>query len=267
MSAQRARDSAAAFLASVEVGDLATGAIAEIEHSSLLVRLDGYAEHPVGVVGPLALSWQTWGPLDERYAVGQRISAEVTAVDLKEGCAWLSLAATENPELWAFRKTLGSGARVSGKVAAIENFGVFVDLDEGPDHPVFPGVGFITIPELSWDWFESPHDIVAVGQRVTCMFLGFDTHLGEARLSLKILQPDPWRTFADEHAPGDVLPGTVTKVVPFGAFVRIGKQLEGLVHRDVPGGPEWDTLEPNRSVTVVVTEIDAERRRISLAWP
>ncbi|WP_307813117.1 S1 RNA-binding domain-containing protein [Streptomyces sp. N35] len=143
---------------------------------------------------------------------------------------------------------------------------VFVDLDDGPEHPVYPGVGFITIPELSWWGFESPHDIVEVGQRVTCQFLGFDTHLGEARLSLRAARPDPLRAFANEHRVGDVLPGTVTKVVPFGVFVRVGGPLEGLVHRDLSGGPEWDALVPGLPVTVVITEIDCDRRRIALAW-
>ncbi|MBC9713402.1 S1 RNA-binding domain-containing protein [Streptomyces sp. TRM66268-LWL] len=174
----------------------------------------------------------------------------------------------EYPELWTFLSGLERGTHVSGTVAGIENFGVFVELDEGPRHPVYPGVGFITIPELSWVRFESPHEIIEVGQHITCQFLGFDTHQGEARLSLKILQPDPFQAFADERALGDVVPGTVTKVVPFGVFVRIGDDpFEGRVHRDLAGGPEWDTLEPGVPVTVVITELDRDRRRISLAWP
>ncbi|MGW1376991.1 hypothetical protein ACWD6P_22365, partial [Streptomyces sp. NPDC002446] len=55
----------------------------------------------------------------------------------------------EHPELWAFLESLQRGERLAGAVAAIERFGVFVALDDGPDHPVFPGVGFITMPELS----------------------------------------------------------------------------------------------------------------------
>src|SRR4051795_12291300 len=91
----------------------------------------------------------------------------------------LPLVATENPDLWAFLKSLRPGEIRSGVVAAIEPFGVFVDLDDGPDHPVFPGVGFISIPELSWRRFDAPSDVVQVGQRVTCEVLQFDTWNGE----------------------------------------------------------------------------------------
>jgi small subunit ribosomal protein S1 len=62
----------------------------------------------------------------------------------------MSTAATENPELWAFLKSLRAGELLSGQIGSIERFGVLVALDDGPDHPIFPGVGFITIPELSW---------------------------------------------------------------------------------------------------------------------
>ncbi|WP_348538493.1 S1 RNA-binding domain-containing protein [Streptomyces sp. 4R-3d] len=65
-------------------------------------------------------------------------------------------------------------------------------LDDGPVHPVFPGVGFITIPELSWRRIEAVSDVVRVGQRVSCEFLQFDTWNGEARLSLRATEPDPF---------------------------------------------------------------------------
>lgn len=67
---------------------------------------------------------------------------------------------SENPELWAFLDSLHRGEFLSGTVAAIERFGVFVALDDGPDHPVFPGVGFISMAELSWRHFKAATDVV-----------------------------------------------------------------------------------------------------------
>ncbi|MFI6899477.1 30S ribosomal protein S1, partial [Streptomyces sp. NPDC050256] len=60
---------------------------------------------------------------------------------------------SESQELWAFLASLHCGDILSGTVAAIEQFGVFVSLDDGPAHPLFPGVGFIVFPELSWRRF------------------------------------------------------------------------------------------------------------------
>ncbi|MER5276754.1 S1 RNA-binding domain-containing protein [Streptomyces sp. NPDC002809] len=71
---------------------------------------------------------------------------------------------SESPELWRFLEALHHGDIMSGTVAAIEPFGVFVALDDGPDHPTLPGVGFLGIPELSWRRFDDPADVVQAGQ-------------------------------------------------------------------------------------------------------
>ncbi|MDX3510660.1 S1 RNA-binding domain-containing protein [Streptomyces caniscabiei] len=158
---------------------------------------------------------------------------------------------------------------LGGTVAAVERFGVFVALDDGPEHPLFPGVGFITVPELSWRRIGDVSEVVRVGQRVDCEFLQFDTWNGEARLSLRALQPDPLQGFADRVGVGRRLSGRVTKVVPFGVFVEVGEGIEGLVHLSEL------TVEPVESpdgvvrvgdeMTVVVTEVDRVRRRVALS--
>lgn len=127
---------------------------------------------------------------------------------------------SENPELWAFLESLHRGEILSGTVTAIEPFGVFVALDDGPDHPVFPGVGLITISELSWRHIEAASDVVQIGQRVSCEFLQFDTWNLEAKLSLRVMRPDPFHAFADRNAVGRKLHGQVTKLLPFGIFVQ-----------------------------------------------
>ncbi|MFD7897177.1 S1 RNA-binding domain-containing protein [Streptomyces sp. NPDC059743] len=221
----------------------------------------------MGAVGRLDLPWVQFSAAP--VEVGRRITAEVTAIDLDEGRAWLSMAATENPELWAFLASLHRGEILSGTVAAIERFGVFVALDDGPGHPVFPGVGFITVPELSWRRFEAVSDVVQVGQRVSCEFLQFDTWNGEARLSLRATQPDPFQAFADGITVGRTLDGQVTKLVPFGVFVQVADGIEGLVHlRELAWTPveaPEEVVRVGDEVTVVVTEIDRERRRLTLS--
>lgn len=176
---------------------------------------------------------------------------------------------SEHPELWTFLESLPCGEHLSGTVTAIERFGVFVALDDGPDHPVFPGVGFITVPELSWRRIEAASDVVRVGQRVSCEFLQFDTWNLEARLSLRATQPDPFQAFAGSIAVGQRLDGQVTKLVPFGAFVRVADGIEGLVHlRELSWTPVQnpsDVVRVGDGITVLVTEIDRERRRLALS--
>ncbi|RCV55901.1 S1 RNA-binding domain-containing protein [Marinitenerispora sediminis] len=176
---------------------------------------------------------------------------------------------SEHPELWAFLESLHQGQLLSGTVAAIERFGVFVALDDGPGHPVFPGVGFVTIPELSWSRIKAASDVVQVGQRVWGRFLQFDTWNLEARLSLRATRPDPFQTFADRVAVGRELPGRVTKLVPFGFFVRVAEGVEGLVPlrepTRTPVVDPSDVVQVGDEITVVVTGIDRARRRLTFS--
>lgn len=176
---------------------------------------------------------------------------------------------SEYPGLWVFLESLRCGEFLSGTVAAIERFGVFVALDDGPDHPLLPGVGFISFAELSWQRFETASDVVQVGQRVTCEFLRFDDWNLEARLSLKAMQPDPFQAFADSITVGQKLRGQVTKLVPFGVFVQIADAIEGLIHlwelAWTPAEHPSDLVHVGDEVTVVVTEIDRQRRTLSLS--
>ncbi len=183
------------------------------------------------------------------------------------GMDWQS----ESPELWAFLESLHPGDILSGTVAAIERFGVFVALDEGPAHPLFPGVGFLTFPELSWRHIDAATDVVQVGQRVSCEFLQFDTYNAEARLSLKALEPDPLQAFADRTAVGQELRGTVEKTVSIGAFVDLGDGITGLLpFREAHGRPAATPVEDfeiGQQIAVVVTMIDPPTRRVLLSRP
>ncbi|RPE43951.1 small subunit ribosomal protein S1 [Streptomyces sp. Ag109_O5-1] len=255
------------FLATIQVGDVCHGTIAAVSRSGISVVLDGFTDRPLGTVRPLDDFWHRC--LAETAVVGQRVSGEVVAVDVDAGRVRLSTAATEKPELWTFLKGLRPGEVLDGTVAAIERFGVFVALDEGPEHPVFPGVGFITFPELSWRHFDAASDVVAIGQRVSCEFLQFDTWNGEARLSLRAMEPDPFLVFVEGIAVGQRLSGRVTKLVPFGVFVEVADGIAGLVRlselSSVPVAAPEDVVQVGDRLTVVVTDVDRERRRLSLS--
>lgn len=163
---------------------------------------------------------------------------------------------------WAFLKTLRRGQVVTGTVTAIAGFGVtFVDIG-----------GFTTminIPELSWRPIDHPSDVIAVGQEVTAEVLDIDMAREQVSLSLRATQEDPWPQVAQRI--GQVVTGPVTKIVPFGVFVRIEDRedgLQGLVHTsELDETPEKD-IEVGDALTVKITEVDTVRRLIALshAW-
>ncbi|MGI5506073.1 S1 RNA-binding domain-containing protein [Lentzea sp. CA-135723] len=169
--------------------------------------------------------------------------------------------AEAHPELHAFLCGLRPGQHLSGTVAAIESFGVFVALDDGPPHPFFAGVGFVTVAEVAWEHIDDLADVLEAGQRVTGEFLDHDTWNMEARLSLKALRPDPLRAFAGTATIGQEIRGLVTEVVPFGVFVRVADGIEGLLHeKDYASTPPREGDE----VVVVLAAIDPARRTVTL---
>jgi small subunit ribosomal protein S1 len=173
--------------------------------------------------------------------------------------AWLEQTQSEVRQ--TFLTTLLKGQVRSGVVSSIVNFGAFVDLG-GVD-------GLVHVSELSWKHIDHPSEVVEVGQEVTVEVLDVDMDRERVSLSLKATQEDPWQQFARTHQIGQVVPGRVTKLVPFGAFVRVDEGIEGLVHiselaeRHVEI-PE-QVVQVGDDLLVKVIDIDLERRRISLS--
>jgi small subunit ribosomal protein S1 len=111
--------------------------------------------------------------------------------------------------------------------------------------------------------------VVAIGDTVRIKVLDIDRDRQRISLGLKQTQEDPWQRVISTHRPGDVLEGTVTKVVAFGAFVEILPGVEGLVHiselADHHVENPSEVVEPGASLNVKILEIDEERRRLSLS--
>ena len=107
-------------------------------------------------------------------------------------------------------------------MSSIVNFGAFVDLG-GVD-------GLVHVSELSWKHVDHPQEVVTVGQEVEVEVLDVDLERERVSLSLKATQEDPWKEFERTSTAGSIIDGQVTKLVPFGAFVRVAPGIEGLVH-------------------------------------
>ena len=197
--------------------------------------------------------------------VGRELEAKIIELDKNRNNVVLSrrayLEQTQSEVRTNFLQTLQKGQVRSGVVSSIVNFGAFVDLG-GVD-------GLVHVSELSWKHIVHPSEVVEVGQEVTVEVLEVDFDRERVSLSLKATQEDPWQAFARTHAIGQVVPGKVTKLVPFGAFVRVEDGIEGLVHiselaqRHVEV-PE-QVVKVGEDVFVKVIDIDLERRRISLS--
>ncbi|MDN5852097.1 MAG: 30S ribosomal protein S1 [Actinomycetia bacterium] len=197
--------------------------------------------------------------------VGQELEAKIIELDKNRNNVVLSrrawLEQTQSEVRQNFLTQLQKGQVRKGVVSSIVNFGAFVDLG-GVD-------GLVHVSELSWKHIDHPSEVVEVGQEVTVEVLDVDLDRERVSLSLKATQEDPWRLYARTHAIGQIVPGKVTKLVPFGAFVRVEEGIEGLVHiselaeRHVEI-PE-QVVQVGDDAMVKIIDIDLERRRISLS--
>jgi len=198
--------------------------------------------------------------------VGKAIEAKIIELDKNRNNVVLSrrawLEQTQSEVRTTFLKELQKGQVRSGVVSSIVNFGSFVDLGGGVD-------GLVHVSELSWKHIDHPGEVVEVGDEVTVEVLDVDMDRERVSLSLKATQEDPWQHFARTHAIGQIVPGKVTKLVPFGAFVRVEDGIEGLVHISELAERHVELPEQvvgvGADIFVKVIDIDLERRRISLS--
>ena len=148
-----------------------------------------------------------------------------------------------------------------GVVSSVVNFGAFVDLG-GMD-------GLVHVSELSWQHVSHPSEVVSVGDKVKVKVLEVDLDRERISLSIRRLQPDPWSSTVADLKVGDVIEGAVTKIVNFGAFVRVREGLEGLIHISElshqrvahPG----DVVHEGQTLKLRIISLDSERHRLGLS--
>jgi small subunit ribosomal protein S1 len=198
--------------------------------------------------------------------VGQELECKIIELDRNRNNVVLSrrafLEESQSEGRKTFLQSLRKGERRVGVVSSIVNFGAFVDIGGGVD-------GLVHVSELSWKHVDHPSEVAAVGQEVEVEVLDVDLERERVSLSLKATQEDPWREFERKHQMGEIISGSVTKLVPFGAFVRVGEGIEGLVHiselSDQHVESPEQVVQVGEEVRVKVVDVDVSRRRISLS--
>tara|TARA_Y100000591_G_C21762599_1_gene660928 strand:- start:54 stop:1271 length:1218 start_codon:yes stop_codon:yes gene_type:complete len=197
--------------------------------------------------------------------IGMELEAKIIELDKNRNNVVLSrrafLEETQKEQREEFLDLLKPGERRKGVISSVVNFGAFVDLG-GMD-------GLIHVSELSWQHVDHPSAVVTIGDEVDVEVLEVDLDRERISLSLKATQKDPWKEFADSHRVGELVYGRVTKLVPFGSFVQVGDNIEGLVHISEMSEHHVELPEqvvtPGEELWVKIIEIDLERRRISLS--
>ena len=239
-------------------GGTVTGQVIEVVKGGLIVD--------IGLRGFLPASLVELRRVRDLHPyIGETLEAKVIELDKNRNNVVLSrrafLEEAQQEQRQAFLDELKSGEIRDGVVSSVVNFGAFVDVG-GMD-------GLVHVSELSWQHVSHPSEVVSVGDKVQVKVLEVDLDRERISLSIRQTRDDPWESFSGVHGVGAIVDGKVTKTVPFGAFVSVADGVEGLVHVSEIAmhhveSPELE-LSVEQPVKVKITEIDGERRRISLS--
>lgn len=197
--------------------------------------------------------------------IGMEIPMKILETDTKRNKLILSQRLAVQEEKAAQREkiltTLESGTEVTGEVVRIADFGAFIDLG-GLD-------GLLPISEISWERVSHPSDVLKVGQVITTKVLKVDREKGHISLSLKQMQPDPWKEIEDKFQDGQVINGKVRKIQSFGAFVQIYPGVDALLPTvemsEQPNVKPEEIVQVGQEIKAIIKKFAPKEHKISLS--
>lgn len=241
-----------------KAGEIVTGEVIEVVKGGLILDIGLRGFLPASLVDLRRVK-------DLDMYLHTQIDARVIEMDRNRNNVVLSrrvlLEEGRKNERAEILEKLAKGMRLKGNVSSIVDFGAFVDLG-GID-------GLVHISELSWSHVNHPSEVVKVGDEVEVEVLDVDLSRERISLGLKQTTEDPWVKLVEAFPVGSIAEGRVTKLVPFGAFIALADNVEGLVHISEMALKHIDTpaqvAKVGNDVKVKVMEVNPERRRISLS--
>ncbi|MDE2773037.1 MAG: 30S ribosomal protein S1 [Gemmatimonadota bacterium] len=241
------------------VGQVREGVVKNITDFGAFIDLGGLD----GLLHITDMSWGRVGHPTEVVHIGAAIDIKVLDIDWNRERISLGLKQLL-PYPWReIDKKYPIGSRVRGRVVSITNYGAFVELEKGVE-------GLVHISEMSWTRnVRHPSKLVAIGDEVEAVVLKVDPNEEKISLGMKQVEEDPWLALPVKYPTSTVLDGVVRNLTSFGAFVEIEPGIDGLVH---VSDMSWtrriehpsEVIQKGEPMRVVVLDVDAEHKRISL---
>ncbi len=249
----------AEIISHLEKGQVLEGTVKNITPYGVFIDLGGVD----GLIHITDLSWGRVADPKDIVELDQKIN--VVILDFDEAKHRIALGLKQlTPHPWdALDPNLKEGDHIHGKVVVIADYGAFVE--------VVPGVeGLIHVSEMSWSQhLRSAQDFLKVGQEVEAVVLTLDREQRKMSLGIKQLMPDPWLAIAEKYPVGSKHTATVRNFTNFGIFVELEEGVDGLIHisdlswnKKIKHPAEFTKI--GEKIDVVVLEVDAENRRLSL---
>ncbi|MBI3857745.1 MAG: S1 RNA-binding domain-containing protein, partial [Planctomycetes bacterium] len=197
----------------------------------------------------------------EVMTIGEEVEVAVLAVDMEKQELSLGLKQTEANPWDSVDERYSVGQKVAGKVRNTTSYGAFIELEDGID-------GLLHINDMSWTKkVVHPMEVVKKAEKIDVLVLSVDKEKKRIALGLKQLHQNPWDTvFQERYKVGNTVTGKITKLVSFGAFVELEKDLEGLLHiSKMDKEVETAGLAPGDIVEVKVVKLEPAEGKIGLA--
>ncbi len=235
-------------------GMILDGVVKNITDYGAFVDLGGVD----GLLHVTDIAWRRINHPSEALQIGQPVRVQVIRFNSETQRISLGMKQLEADPWEGVAAKYPPGAKFSGRVTNITDYGAFVELEPGVE-------GLVHVSEMSWTKKNvHPGKIVATSQEVDVMVLDVDSSKRRISLGLKQVQRNPWEQFQDEHPVGSTVEGEVRNITEFGLFIGISADIDGMVHMsdlswDEPGELAITKFEKGQMVQAKVLDIDAEQ--------
>lgn len=240
-------------------GMILDGVVKNITDYGAFVDLGGVD----GLLHVTDIAWRRINHPSEALTIGQPVKVQVIRFNSETQRISLGMKQLMSDPWDGVALKYPVGAKFSGRVTNITDYGAFVELEPGVE-------GLVHVSEMSWTKKNvHPGKIVATSEQVDVMILDVDEPKRRISLGLKQAQGNPWELFLEAHPPGSIIEGEIRNITEFGLFIGVGPDVDGMVHMsdlswDEPGEVAMQAYNKGQVVKAKVLDVDVEKERISL---
>ena len=240
-------------------GMILDGVVKNITDYGAFVDLGGVD----GLLHVTDIAWRRINHPSEALQIGQQVKVQVIRFNPDTQRISLGMKQLEADPWEGVAAKYPPGAKYTGRVTNITDYGAFVELEPGVE-------GLVHVSEMSWTKKNvHPGKIVSTSQEVDVMVLDVDSSKRRISLGLKQVQRNPWEQFVDEHPIGSEVEGEIRNITEFGLFIGLSADIDGMIHMsdlswDEPGELAMAKYEKGQMVKAKVLDVDVEKERISL---
>jgi small subunit ribosomal protein S1 len=256
---ERRAEERSSLVASLTEKQVVEGVVKNITDYGAFVDLGGVD----GLLHVTDIAWRRVSHPTEVLNVGQTVTVQIIKINQDTQRISLGMKQLQTDPWEGVAAKYPPGARFSGKVTNVTDYGAFVELEPGVE-------GLVHVSEMSWVKKNvAPSKIVTPGQEVEVQVLEVDSNKRRISLGLKQCMDNPWQAFAAAHPPGSAIEGEIKSITEFGLFVGLDNEIDGMVHLsdiswDKPGEQAVADFKKGDMVKAKVLDIDVEKERISL---